>query len=114
MNEYQAVLLSIVSSLIIGVPILLLELLLSSHIRRLNYVGLFLTVSLIFLSLYSILVVSSLMGSEDSTRWTISYFTSYITNQFLLIPLTTFFKLLIANRCLENQQSVNRCLAKFS
>ena len=103
MNEYQAMLFSIISTVVVNVPIAIIMVLMKTSVFILKWIGVLVNISLIFASLYAILTVSALMGQEESTKWAINYATSYITNQFFIVPLTTFVKLVMANKAILKQ-----------
>jgi hypothetical protein len=50
-------------------------------------------ISLNLLCFYVSLTVANLMGIDQSTEWTISYMTSFISSFFMIDPIINFFKI---------------------
>ena len=114
MNEYQALLLSILSTIIVNIPLIILQILLRSSFFLLKSLGAILTIASILVSLYAILTVAALMGKDESTKWAINYVTSYISSQFFIVPISTFFKLLLANKYIMRQLTSNKCTSSIT
>jgi hypothetical protein len=92
MDQYTAVLFSVVSSIILGVPLFIIEKLFSISFTGCKVFAYMIFSGCLLASIYASLTLAALMGLEAANLWVFNYFTSFSLDFFLVAPLTNYFK----------------------
>jgi hypothetical protein len=78
LNQLQAILLSILSAIVVGLPAALILFFFSQRNPILKCLGFLIAISSALIGLYANLVIASLMGKQESSVWAVNYFSSFI------------------------------------
>ena len=91
-DQIRSILLSIVSAVLLSVPVIIVEKFFRSKSRIANFLGAFIFICVTLVSLYVSLTVSALLGIEEANKWAISYMISFFMEFALINPLICFVK----------------------
>ena len=94
-DQIRSLILSILSAIVLGIPHFLIEKLFKSKNKFVKLFAIFLFISVLLVSLYATLVVSALMGVDQSNQWAISYLFSFITEFSFITPFSCLLKVKI-------------------
>ena len=93
LDQIRSILLSIISALVLGIPMALVEKLFK--LKNIIFKGLgtliFLGTSLV--ALYASLTVAALMGVDESNNWVVNYLFSFVSEFSLVNPLVSLIKI---------------------
>jgi hypothetical protein len=92
MDQYTAILFSIVSSILLGVPLFIIEKLFSVSYKGCKVFAYIIFSGCLLTCIYASLTLAALMGVEAANLWAFNYFTSFSLDFFLVAPLTNYFK----------------------
>lgn len=93
----------IISTVLINIPVKILNYLFSSKLTFLKINGIFLYVATFFVSFYIMLVNAAIMGVDESNNWTYSYTISFLTDTFIIEIIGGFVKLNIFNLSIKSR-----------
>ena len=86
-------LLSIITSIILAIPMKVVEKLFKLKNKYVKGLGLLIFIGAIGVSLYTTLTIAALIGTEDANKWTLAYFTSFLIDFSFMGPIGAFFKI---------------------
>jgi hypothetical protein len=93
MDQYTAILFSIVSSIIMGVPLGIIEKLFSIKYTIFKLMGYLIFSGALGICMYASLTIAALMGVSESNQWAFNYFSSFSIDFFMINPVVNYVKI---------------------
>ena len=112
LNQIQALLLSVIMAVAIGVPIAIICALFKT--RYTKCIAFLLTLGFIGITLYISLGVSALMGVESANIWAQTYIQSWLFDVFMSQPLSTTIKLALTKTFLGKNHIIAKLMFKMA
>ena len=91
-DQIRSILLSILTAIVLGIPMTLIEKLFKSKNRILRIVGAGIFIGVILVCLYVSLTVAALVGVEKSNSWAVSYAFSFFSEFAFITPIVCIIK----------------------
>jgi hypothetical protein len=91
MNSLMALAYSIVSSLVIIIPVKIIEKIFSCESSCLKFFGYLIFSSILLVCYYVSFTIAALIGVEKANEWAVNYSTSFSLDFFVFNPLTGYF-----------------------
>jgi energy-converting hydrogenase Eha subunit A len=92
MDQYTAILFSIISSIILGLPLIILETLFQIPSTVCKVFAYMIFSAGLILSFYISITLAALLGIDKANFWAFNYFTSFILDFFFINHISNYFK----------------------
>jgi hypothetical protein len=93
MDQYTAILFSIVSAALMGIPLGIIEKLFSLKYNVTKLFGYIIFSATLIICMYSTITIAALLGISESNKWAFNYFTSFSLDFFMINPMVNYIKI---------------------
>lgn len=113
MDQYTAILFSIVSSALLGVPLTIIEKLFSLKYVVFKILGYIIFTSTLITCMYICLTISALMGISESNEWAFNYFSSFSMDFFMINPIVNLIKVSLYEFSIKSTTFIAKIIYKL-
>jgi hypothetical protein len=93
MDQYTAIIFSLVSAIIMGIPLGIIEKLFSIKYCVFKLLGYIIFAGALLICIYSSLTIAALMGVSKANQWAFNYFSSFSIDFFMFNPGFNYAKI---------------------
>jgi hypothetical protein len=112
MDQYTAILFSLVSAIIMGVPLVIIEKLFSIKYCIFKLFGYAIFTGALLVCMYSSLTIAALMGVSEANQWAFNYFSSFSIDFFMVNPSVNYAKISLYYCSLRSTNFISKLIQK--